>query len=68
MHSKDTDGIANSAHPDQTAPALFAQTYLSENLGSLRYFVVGLCQSICSDKASDQGLLCLRTGIIMKVE
>ena len=38
-------GIANSEDPDQTAPlgavlsgsALFAQTYLSENLGSLRY-------------------------------
>ena len=37
-------GIANSEDPDQTAPlgavwsgsALFAQTYLSENLGSLR--------------------------------
>ena len=41
MHSKDAEGIANSADPDQTAPleavwsgsALFAQTYLSENLG-----------------------------------
>ena len=38
----DADGMANSADPDQTAPlvwswsALFAQTYLSENLGSLR--------------------------------
>ena len=39
-------GIANSEDPDQTAPvgavlsgsALFAQTYLSENLGSLRYY------------------------------
>ena len=38
------NGIANSKDPDQTAPlgavwsgsALFAQTYLSENLGSLR--------------------------------
>ena len=37
-------GIANSEDPDQTAPlgavwsgsALFAQTYMSENLGSLR--------------------------------
>ena len=31
-------GIANSEDPDQTAPlvCLFAQTYLSENLGSLR--------------------------------
>ena len=39
------NGIANSEDSDQTAPlgavlygsALFAQTYLSENLGSLRY-------------------------------
>ena len=38
------NGIANSEDPNQTAPreavcsvsALFAQTYLSENLGSLR--------------------------------
>ena len=41
MYSRDADGIANSVDPDQTAPvwsgsALFAQTYLSENLGSLR--------------------------------
>ena len=28
--------MANSVDPDQTAP-LFAQTYLSENLGTLRY-------------------------------
>ena len=41
----DADGMANSVDPDQTAPlgavwsgsALFAQEYLSENLGSLRY-------------------------------
>ena len=40
---KDANGIANSEDPDETAPlgavwsgsALFAQTYLSENLGSL---------------------------------
>ena len=45
MHPKDAEGIANSVDPDQTAPAgavwsgsaLFAQTYLSENLGKLRY-------------------------------
>ena len=44
MNPKDADGIANSVDPDQTAPlgafwsgsALFAQTFLSENLGSLR--------------------------------
>ena len=41
----DADGMANSVDPDQTAPlgavwsgsALFAQAYLSKNLGSLRY-------------------------------
>ena len=40
----DANGIANSEDPDQTAPlgavwsgsALFAKTFLSENLGSLR--------------------------------
>ena len=43
MHPKDAAGIANSVSPDQTAPivwpesALFAQTCLSENLGTLRY-------------------------------
>ena len=44
MSPNNADGIANSVDPDQTAPlgavwsgsALFAQTYLSENLGSLR--------------------------------
>ena len=44
MSPNDADGIANSVDPDQTAPlgsvwsgsALFAQTYLSKNLGSLR--------------------------------
>ena len=44
MHPKDAAGTANRVDPDQTAPvgavwsgsALFAQTYLSENLGSLR--------------------------------
>ena len=47
MSPNDADGMANSVDPDQTAPlgavwsgsALFAQTYLSENLGSLRYFL-----------------------------
>ena len=43
MRSNDADGMVNSVDPDQTAPpavwsgsALFAQAYLSENLGSLR--------------------------------
>ena len=36
MHPKDAAGIANSIDPDQTAlgSALFAQAYLSKNLGS----------------------------------
>ena len=49
MSPNDADGMANSVDPDQTAPqyaplgavwsgsALFAHTYLSENLGSLWY-------------------------------
>ena len=46
MSPNDPEGMANSVDPDQTAPplgavfsgsALFAHTYLSENLGSLRY-------------------------------
>ena len=43
MRPKDADGIANGVDPEQTAPlggvwsgsALFVQTYLSKNLGSL---------------------------------
>ena len=49
MLPQDADRIANSVDPDQTAPlgavwsgsALFAQTYSSENLGSLWYFERG---------------------------
>ena len=45
MSPNESDGMANSVVPDQTAPlgavwsgsALFVQAYLSENLGSLRY-------------------------------
>ena len=45
MGPNHADGMANSVDPDQTAPlgavwsgsALFAQAYLSENLGSLWY-------------------------------
>ena len=46
MSPNDADGIPNTVDPDQTAPlgavwsgsALFAQAYLSKNLGSLRYY------------------------------
>ena len=45
FHQKDANGIANGEDPDQSAPrragsALFALTYLSENLGLLRYFSI----------------------------
>ena len=51
MRPNNADGMANSVDPDQTAPlgavwsgsALFAQTCLSENLGTLRQ-VHGLAQ------------------------
>ena len=54
MSPNDADGMTNSVDPDQTAApvwsvrlllgavwsgsALFAQAYLSKNLGSLRYY------------------------------
>ena len=45
MRPKDAEGMSNSVDPDQTplgavwsGSALFAQAYLFENLGSLRYF------------------------------
>ena len=65
MSPNDADGMANSVDPDQIAPlgavwsgsALFAQAYLSENLGSLRANSVGpdqmfmsvctVCHSVC---------------------
>ena len=54
MSLNDADGMANSVAPDQTAPvgavwsgsALFAQTCLSENLGTLRY-LINLGQNLC---------------------
>ena len=48
MSPNNADRMANSVDTDQTAPlggawsgsALFAQAYLSENLGSLRYIAL----------------------------
>ena len=49
MGPKDADGIANSVDPDQTAlgavwsgSALFVKACLSENLGSLQYFLANI--------------------------
>ena len=48
MHPKDADGMANSVDPDQIASseavwswsALFAETYLSQYIESVRYLSV----------------------------
>ena len=66
MSPNDADGIANSVYPDQTAPleavwsgsALFAQAYLSENLGSLRYSLTAT-RPFWKNQGSD--LVCSRT-------
>ena len=54
MSPNDADGMANSVDPDQTAPpgagsALFAQPYLPENLGSLRYCIFGTTANELTD-------------------
>ena len=42
MHPKDAEGIVNSVDPDQQSDLglQFAQTCLSENLGTLLYFML----------------------------
>ena len=48
MHPKDADGMANSVDPDQTASseavwswsALFDETYLSQYIEFVRYYLV----------------------------
>ena len=55
--------IANSVDPDQTAPVgavwsgstLFAQAYLSENLGSLRYIKLDISLGNCILKKNLSG-------------
>ena len=54
MHPKDADGMANSVDPDQTASseavwswsALFAETYLSQYIEFVRYFISFLTASV----------------------
>ena len=49
MSPNDADGMANGVDPDLGAvwsgSALFAQTYLSENLESLRYMKICIRQT-----------------------
>ena len=57
MAPNDAEGMTNSVDPDQTAPVgavwsgstLFAQTWRSENLGSLQY--ISIADWYGSDKA-----------------
>ena len=74
MHPNDADGMANSADPDQTAPplglgavwsgsALFAQTYMSENLGSLRYMWESQVLLVAGQVFSFGDLPCLPTWL-----
>ena len=68
MSPNDADRMANSVDPDQTAPlgavwsgsALFAQAYLSENLGSLRYPKLHVDSKYWSD--------CMYTRVIVDFE
>ena len=70
MSPNDADGMANSVDPDQTAPlgavwsgsALFAQAYLSKNLGSLRYIFVGVVGVSCF---SIQWVVVFRENVIL---
>ena len=56
----DANGIANIENPDQTAPlgavcsgsALFAQTYLSENLGPV--ITVRRINELCSSRCENE--------------
>ena len=64
MCPKNAEGIANSVDPDQNASlgavwsgsALFAQVYLSENLGSLRYWVKQFFFILMSNNCGGIGL------------
>ena len=65
MSPNDADAIANSVEPDQTAPlgavwsgsALFAQAYLSENLGTL-WYIPTLKQQLYFCISSAKGIKC----------
>ena len=54
MHPKDADGMVNSVDPDQTASseavwswsALFAETYLSQYIEFVRYWIGMMAASL----------------------
>ena len=71
MGPQDANGMENSVDPDETAlsEALFAQTFLSENLGSLQYsndptfsdrrVLANTVDPDQTEEQSDQGRHCL---------
>ena len=70
MCPKDVHEIANSVDPDQTAPlgavwsgsALFAQTYLSKNLGTIQYYTSGWGPYCCGESSTSLSLAILYHG------
>ena len=70
MCPKDVHEIANSVDPDQTAPlgavwsgsALFAQTYLSKNLGTIQYYTSGWGPYCCGESSASLSLAILYHG------
>ena len=67
MHPKDADGMANSVDPDQTASseavwswsALFAETYLSQYIEFVRYY---LSRALVYQLEQVTGLFCKFQG------
>ena len=73
MSPKAADEMANSVDPNQTAPlgavwsgsALFAQAYLSENLGSLRYSIWPIIYRVeVGNDKTPGNMVNKRTGIL----
>ena len=60
MHPKDAEGVAKSVDPDQTASseavwswsALFAETYLSQYIEFVRYYLAVMCLKLETPKNS----------------
>ena len=71
MSPNDADGMSNSVDPDQTAPlgavwsgsTLFAQAYLSENLGSLWYSITQTYDYL--SEAHFSSTLCVWTALAL---
>ena len=56
MHPKDTDEMANSAHPYQTAPALLGQTYLFQYEDFICPSIKTLCGNVLFSFSEDSNI------------